>query len=142
MTYEIISIGKCKNNPPMYSLRYENGELKSISVNRINLQAHFQTDLWTYDFMRYIQISKKQLKEIETELLNSKDDWGKLNEIYDKLFELRNKHYERVLDKNGYLKKKYSHYGTIAYRCCPNVKRGLKTVDYINSLLGVYANCL
>ena len=141
--YEIISIGKVKSglNPPLFSLRYENNELKSISCNRRNLQAHFQTTLWTYDFYRYVQISKKELKEIETILLNNPDDWDVLNNVYDRLFKLRKKHYDKVLDKDGILKDKYHRYSVIAHRCC-NVKRSLKTVDYINQLLGVYSNNL
>lgn len=142
--YEIKSIGEdaYKLNPPMFSLRYENGELKSISVNCRNLNAHFQTEQWCYDFHRYIQLSKKELKEIEALLLENEDDWGVLNSVYDRLFELRNKYYERVLDEDGVLKDKFYHYEVIAYHCCPNVKRSLKTVSYVNQMIGVYANCL
>ena len=126
----------------MYHIKINDGEIEGIDVYSSTLKCHFRLTQWTYDFYRYVKINKKQMQDIGEALIRNKDDWTELNKLHDVLFSLRQKHFKDNFDEKGVLSLRNYHYDVIAYRCCPNVKRSLKTVDYINQLLGVHANKL
>ena len=140
---ETILIGGDNRNPPMYKIEVEDNEVKRIDVYSSTLKCHFEAEQWAYDFHRYIQLNKKELNEVGTALIDNKEDWGELNNLHDKLFDLYMRHFDRNFDKDtGYLSERNNHYSTIAYRCINFVPRKFKTINYINQLLGVYANNL
>ena len=113
-----------------------------ICIFSRDMGKYFQNNLWCYDYHRYIKVNQKDLNNIGFTLINNKDDWNIINKCYEKLSKLRNKQYSMIYDDKGMLKKKYNNYGVIAYRCCGFIHRKYKTVDYINQLLGIYANKL
>lgn len=137
-----ISIGGDNLNSPMFHIRIKDNEIVGIDVHSDLLKCHFRLDQWAYDFYHYVKISRKYMNEIGLGLINNKDNWDELNKLHDKLFKLRQRHFEDNFDEKGVLSLRNYHYEVIAYRCCPNIKRSLKTVYYINQLLGVYANFL
>lgn len=123
-----------------YIIEIENNNVIYIFCK--DLKLHFKNKLWCYDYHRYIYVNQKVLNEIGFTLIENKNDWDIINNCCDKLRNLRNKQYNEILDKNGIVKEKYHKYSVIAYRCCDFIHRKYKTIDYINQLIGVYANQL
>ena len=126
---------------PQYIIKYENDNVKQIDVNTNTLKCHFMTNQLVGDYVRYVEVSKKQLNELGNLLSKNKDDWIELNKIHDLLFDVYMKHLDKYFDGDGVLKNVYNHYSTIGYRCV-DIKRSLITIDYINNLLGVHASKL